>query len=414
MTKRLLVLGGGRHQVPLIRRAEERGIEVVLLDYLPDAPGRAFATHDLLQDALDIEAATATGRRLGISGVTTTGTDLAVVAMAAVAEALGLPCYLNLEGARTATDKTRMAAALGAAGLNMARKVELGPDDPPPRLPFPFPVVVKPADSQGQRGVTTVTGASQLGAAAAGARSHSATDRVIIEEFLVGPEFTANAWMSDGETRLLAVNDRVTYNPPPVLGVAFQHVYPSKWAAGRLDESARIMATIGEAYCMRNGPLYVQMIGTESGPVVVEAAARVGGGHESAMFPLIIGEGVEDRLIDLALDGTCSPVAHDERHSDGNSSVLVNFVLGSAGQVHSIAPLPHGDGVVDAQYYIRPGQVLGDVSNSLGRIGFFVVQGVDRRDALSVAASYYESLRVEDSSGRNLVLVPNPDYLNAP
>jgi biotin carboxylase len=407
------VLGGGRHQVPLIRAAEERGVEVVLVDYLPDAPGRAVATHSLVQDALDSAAAIDAGRRFGIDGVVTTGTDLAVVTMADVAAALGLPFWISPDAARTATDKTLMHGAFEAHGVAGARRLLLMPADEPDVGDVPYPVVVKPADSQGQRGVTRVDGVAGLPAAVELARRHSATRRVLVEQFLTGPEITANAWVQGGDVVLLAVNDRVSYNPPPHIGVAYQHVHPSHHALPHLDDIRDQLRRVATAYGMANGPLYAQMIVGDDRACIVEAAARVGGGHESSMFPLITGTDVESRLLDLALTGTCEPFGYDMTRADPPAHVAVTFVLGRAGTVDRFESLDsRPDGIVEAGWYCRPGTELGDVRDSLGRIGYFVTVGSDRDDLDRRSEAFYRSLKVLDAAGNNLVLEPEPALVN--
>src|SRR5258706_7378925 len=86
--KRLLVLGGGRHQLTLIRRAEARGVRVVLSDNVKNSPGRRFATYPTLTDWSDIEDNIRVAREFDVAGVMTSGTDQAVVTMADVASAL--------------------------------------------------------------------------------------------------------------------------------------------------------------------------------------------------------------------------------------------------------------------------------------------------------------------------------------
>lgn len=411
--RRLMVLGGGRHQIPLIVRAEQRGIEVVLVDYLSDAPARDVATHALLQDALDPAAAIAAGREYDIDGIVTTGTDLPVVTMAETAAALGLPCWITPEQARTATDKRLMHDALAAGGVPVASYRELGPDEPVEDAALALPVVVKPADSQGQRGVTRVTSAEQLAGATHLARGHSSSGRILVEEFLEGPEITANAWVQGDDVLLLAVNDRVTYNPPPHLGIAYQHVHPSRHAGELLDEIHSTLVRVAATFEMTSGPLYAQMIITPDGPTMVEVAARVGGGHESSMFPLITGSGVEDRLIDLALDGACEPFRYDMRHAQEPPHVTVTFVLGRAGAadvVPEMDDLPPG--IVEGGWYIRPGARLQDVRDSLGRIGYFVAHGTDAAELDATISGFYRSLKVCSTGGDNLVLVPEERYVN--
>ena len=106
------MLGAGIHQLPLIERAEERGIEVVVADYLPDSPGKAIATHVTMANAIDSDECTQVARDFDVDGVTTLGTDMPVVAMADVADRLGLPCYLTPSAARLATNKTQMSHAI--------------------------------------------------------------------------------------------------------------------------------------------------------------------------------------------------------------------------------------------------------------------------------------------------------------
>lgn len=403
-----MVLGGGRHQLPLIRRAAERDIETVLVDYLPNAPGRAVATYPTLADATDAVEAIRIGREYGIDGVITTGTDIPIRTMAAVASSLDLPTYLDEESAFVATDKEAMARTLSSFGVIMARRetVVRGAD----RRGSGFPVVVKPADSQGQRGISTVHVSTDLPEALERAWAASGTDRAVIEEFIEGPELTANAWLHRGEVSLLMVNDRITFNPRPYIGIAFQHRYPSVAASGFSGEVADVVVRVGRAYRMETGPLYIQMIITDEGPVVVEAAARVGGGHESRLVFHINGWRVDDSLIDLALgSGSEAPPALPDR-----AHALVNFILGSAGSV-SATPIPKEQpGVAEMSWYVNPGDTLSDVTNSLGRVGYFIGIGGDAGDLAEVTEAYYRSLVLPGSDGRNLVLTPSGDDLNRP
>lgn len=405
---RLMVLGGGRHQVPLIQRAEQRNIEVVLIDYLSDAPGRDMATYSELADATDAEAAIGFAKTYSVDGVITTGTDIPIRAMAAAAEALDLPHYLTPDSAYKATDKEAMFKALRAIGVPMAKRVIVD-DDQTPHVKA-LPVVVKPADSQGQRGITLVTRTDQVPAAIASAREASKSRRAVVEEYLPGPEFTANAWIHDGQLELLMVNDRVTFNPSPFLGVAFQHRYPSRAASAWVGDVESITRKIAKAYGLERGPLYIQMIATESGPVVVEAAARIGGGHESRLLLHLNGWSTDDALIDIALGepGSTPPGLPEDAHA------LVNFILGSSGTVGRLIEPELAEGISEAAWYVRPGTQLDDVTNSLGRVGYFIAEATSSAQLTEVSAAFYNTLELPSTEGGNLVHVPDPAVLNSP
>jgi biotin carboxylase len=412
--RRLLVLGAGRHQAGLIERAEQRGIRVVASDYYPDAPGKARASFPQNVDALDVAANVALAERFAVDGVITTGTDMAVVTMADVADACGLPCYLTPRTARIATNKVLMSEHLARHGGRRPRSVAIGAgeDARAAVARLHHPVVVKPADSQGQRGMARVDDPERLEPAVADAIVASRTGSAIVEEFVTGPEVTASAWVSDGVPHVLVVTDRVTYNPPPHIGIAFRHVYPSAAAAGRLAEIVAQVRACAAAYEMAEGPLYIQMLVADDGVWIVEGGARVGGGHEAALIPHVTGVDLLDRLIDLALTGRAEPVTHDYDDTAPGTHALVNFLLARPGTVDRLAgyedPPP---GFVEGGFYVGEGFTQGEIVDSLGRVGWFLAEGDDRADMLARADAVYRHLRLEDGAGTDLLFLPEPETL---
>jgi biotin carboxylase len=416
VAKRLLVLGAGRHQKALIRRAEARGVEVVVADYYPDAPGKAFASHSTLCDALDSEACIAVAKEYAVDGVITSGTDLAVVTMADVAAELGLPCAVTPESARRATNKLMMSAAYEEAGVRRPayREVSAASEADAVAASLELPVVVKPADSQGQRGTRLVTERAALDDALDAALAESRVGRAIVEAFISGPEITVSAWVQDGVPAILTITDRVTFNPPPAIGICFQHVYPSVAARGLLPEIQHEVGRISAAYELVEGPLYIQMLVHGGEVYVVEAGARVGGGHEASLIPLVTGVDVTERLIDLALEGRAE--RFDFRYAeDPEVAALVNFLVANPGIVSSLENMEalKDSGVLEeGEYYVAEGHVQEPVSNSLGRVGYFLTKAEDRTALLRKSRDAYSELAVRDGEGRDLLFVPDGELMN--
>ena len=308
--RRLLVLGAGRHQETLIQRAEERGVAVVAVDYYPDAPGQGYASHPELVDALDVPANIELAeryrrRRCGDPGNRPGGRDDGDSGRGARAALLPHaaerpPRHRQVGDGRRLCRSRRAPAPL--------RGVSDVANTPSATRQLTLPVVVKPADSQGQRATVRVDHRSGLAPAVADAIAESRTGRAIVDEWVTGPEVTVSAWVSAGGPHILMVADRITINPPPTVGVAFQHVFPSLAAVDALPEMERQIAAVTRAYGMREGPLYVQMIVNGGDTVTIEGGARVGGGHEVGLTPIATGVDVVDRLIDLALTGEAEPV----------------------------------------------------------------------------------------------------------
>jgi biotin carboxylase len=413
MEPRLLVLGAGRHQKELIRRAEARGLRVVASDYYPDAPGKSLASYPVDLDATAIAENVTLARKFAVRGVTTLGTDLALVTMAEVAAALGLPCYLTPEAARTATNKARMARVFAANGIPRAAWSEISSPAQARHTarPFGLPLVVKPADSQGQRGIHKVSEGGALEAAVADALRASRSGCAIIEPFLDGYEVTANAWAKGDDVRIQMITDRVTYNPLPAIGICFQHVYPSQRASGLRSRIGEVLRGIARCYGVSDAPLYVQMLVSAGDIFVIEAACRVGGGHESSLSPIATGVEVLDRLIDLALEGRSAAIedAHDESGARGHA--LVNFLLARPGTVARLEGMQTNPLILEGEYYIRPGHECRPIVDGQGRIGYFIARDVSRARLLERAAAAYRSLTVADAAGRNLLFTPEPREL---
>lgn len=416
MEPRLLVLGAGRHQKDLIRRAEARGMRVVASDYYPDAPGKAIASYPVDLDALAIEENVTLARKFGVRGVITSGSDLALVTMAEVAAALRLPCYLTPEAARTATNKTRMARAFAVNGVPRVpwREARSRAEAAEAARDFGFPVVVKPADSQGQRGTSRVAENGALEAAVAAALDASRGGSAVVEPFLDGYEVTASAWAKGDDVRIQMITDRVTYNPYPSIGICFQHIYPSLRAAGLQGPVREALRRIAGCYGVTDAPLYVQMIVRDGELRVVEAACRVGGGHESSLSPIATGVEVLDRLIDLAIDGRSAAIddAHDETGSRGHA--LVNFLLarpGTAAVLEGFEELRSSGRIVEGEYYVAPGHECRQIVDGQGRVGYFIARDLSRARLLQRAAAAYGSLTLADSGGKNLLFVPRSEEL---
>lgn len=411
--QRLLVLGAGRHQAPLISRAEQRGICTIALDPYPDSPGKRAASIASQGDAMDTERVLQVAREHHVDGVTTIGTDQPVLVMAQVAAALGLPCHLDEQGALAATNKTVMGPTLRRAGVPMPHSVTLDPRSDPASVEYPdLPCVVKAADSQGQRGMSVVRSRDELRDAIPRARQASRSSTVVVDHFHEGPELTINAWIVDGKAVLAAPLDRITVNPPPSIGICLQHVFPSVHVDD--GETFRSIAeSVARAYGVSRGPLYIQAVASSDGYRVIEAASRVGGGHEAQLFPRLMTFDLVDRVIDLALGRPEAPIRIESTVGSG----LVNFVVISPGRVAELGDFDSlvADGLVDeGAWYIRPGHEQGAIVDSMDRLGYFIVTGPDRTATLDRARRSYAALQALDASGSNLVTWPDDSIMNRP
>ena len=183
--KKLLLLGGSSQQVVAIETAKGLGLETVLCDYLPDNPGQYHADRFYLVSTTDQEAVLEVARKERIDGVIAYASDPAAPTAAYVAEQLGLPtnpaksvdmlCNKDRFRKFLSENGFTVPEAAGCTSLEEARAAQ---------KKMSYPLIVKPVDSSGSKGVTVVRGPEELEQAVQFALGFSRADRIVIEEFI--------------------------------------------------------------------------------------------------------------------------------------------------------------------------------------------------------------------------------------
>ena len=381
--KRLLVLGAGPAQLGLLRAARERGLFVIACDRDPGAPGFQFADRRAVVSAEDEPALAQLARAEGVHGVIAPGIDWPVAVAARIAAQLGLPHPLSPETAALAVSKQRQRGRLAEAGVPQPRwHVTTHIEDS-----LPLPAAVKPADRQGQKGLTLVTERRALAEAVELAVSESRAGVALVEEYVAGPEVTVNAFSVAGRFHPLTVTDRLTAEPP-AFGVALAHAWPSEAPGKEAVETARRAA---EALGIAEGPTYTQVRIGGDGPQVVELAARLGGGHDAELCQAALGIDLNGLALAAALG---EPVSVPEPHPTGGA--CVRFLVppeGTLVRVEGLEDAVDVPGVLDARAYRAPGYRFGPFRRGADRAGFVLARGDSRDDALARADRAADRIR---------------------
>jgi biotin carboxylase len=387
---RLLVLGAGPAQLGLLEAARERGLHVIAADRDPQAAGFEHADERAVISTDDEPALGRHARAREIDGVISPGADWAVGVAARIAERMGVPHPIDGATAGLTTSKARQRERFAEAGVPQPRVVRAGEE---PVLPC----VVKPADQQGQRGLSIVRARGELEAAVASAVEVSRGGGYLIEELVEGPEVTVNAVSVDGAFVPLAVTDRLTAEPP-AHGVALAHVWRSESDTEAAVEAAEAAAA---ALGVRNGPTYTQIRLGRDGPRVMELAARLGGGHDAELVEAATGVPLNSLALDFALGlrPSWSHVPSDSLLPGGlGRGVCVRFLVAPVGELRSVEGIDAAgavEGVRWVRSYRRPGWRFGPLLRGGDRAGAILAVGASREDALERARRAAEAVRFE-------------------
>ena len=202
--KKLMVMGAGIYQVPLIKAAREMGIYTIAVSIPGNYPGFGYADEVLHINTVDSEAVLKAAQERQIDGICTAGTDVAVMTIGRVNDAMGLS-GISYEAAKIACDKVLMKQCYEENGIRTARyrKVYFNEDVNEKIKGLEYPLIFKIVDSSGSRGIMRIDSPSQILQAILNAQAFTRKDYYIVEEFIVGREFGAQAFVMDGKVQFI-------------------------------------------------------------------------------------------------------------------------------------------------------------------------------------------------------------------
>src|SRR5262245_30274160 len=397
MAKAFVLTGGSRSQLGLLEQARALGHEVAVVDGSERAPLLEDADYAIVRSFTDVGGVAGDLEQRGIEpvAVATMGSDQAVLPTAQLAERLELP-GLPVATARTVADKRRMRAAFERAKVLCPKGREAASFEEAEQAFHQLggPVVVKPVDGSAQRGVTEVRVEGELAPAVDRALAASRTGAIVLEQYLVGDEFTVNGFLLEGDYFPMSVTQRLLYPPPP-LGVCIAHRYPSGVAdEERIFEFAHAAS---RAVGLKTGPSYVQIRVQDGRPWAIEVGARLGGGKDAELAKLVTGF---DAIRANVLWALGELRREDLGHGEPQAPVgQVRFVVHEPGRIVRLdtAPALALDGVHEAGWYWREEMTLRPLSSGAERLGYLLLTAQDGEELDALTERALAALDIEIS-----------------
>lgn len=280
--KKLMLLGGLRYLLPVIEAAHHHGIYVITVDYLPDNIAHRYSDEYHNVSIIDKDAVLALAQELQIDGIMSFAVDPGVVSAAYVAEKMGLPFQCSYESACVLQDKSKFRKFLADNGFNVpnARGYSENDDALKELDYFNWPVIVKPVDSAGSKGVTRVDDPADLPAAIAHALECSPSRHYIIEDFLekAGPSMGDECFIVNGKLKYNAFYDQFFDNEAKNPYAPSGEYWPSAMAQERECEFKGELQRLIDLLGIRTGIFNVECrVCTDGKAYLMEVSPRAGG-----------------------------------------------------------------------------------------------------------------------------------------
>jgi len=281
-TKKLLILGGSRYILPVIKTAHELGINVITCDYLPNNVAHKFSDQYYNISVTDQNAVLKCAQTEKIDGIISFACDPGVVTAAYIAEKLGLPFQGSYESTAILQDKGRFRKFLADHHFNVpyAKRYTNVKEPFKDILSFHWPVIVKPVDSAGSKGVNRVDTPDQLEDAIGQALKISQCNAFIIEDYIIfeGYHSSADFFTEDGELKFATYSDQIfdteAKNPYTPAYIIWPSSMKKEHQDALTDETQRLMRLLD----MKTGIYNIETcVGTDGKPYLMEVSPRGGG-----------------------------------------------------------------------------------------------------------------------------------------
>lgn len=363
--KKLLLLGAMPTHIPVIQRAKERGIYVITCDYIPDNPGHKYADEAHYDSTTDNNAVYSLAKKCNVDGIMTFNSDPAAATAAYVSEILGLSSS-GYNAVSIMSEKDKFRQFLYDNGFNTPRFNrytsfnELWED----KFSFQWPIIIKPVDSSGSKGVSVVFNENQMSSCFEEAMSFSRSKRVIVEEFIEseGAQIHGNAFVKNGKIEFIYLGDHhfdAKINNLLPISTTWPSVRKTAEIKAVEKEVQRFITAIG----YKQGGIDIEArISAKDGKIyLIEVGARNGGDYVPIVIQKASGFNFIDAWIDCVLEETTE---HNKVCKSGFFCYIVIHAKHS-GLLKEIRISPAlQKRIIERHDYLHPGEDIGIGSSS--------------------------------------------------
>lgn len=292
--KKLMLLGGIRYLLPVIKAAHEQGYYVITADYLPDNIAHRYSDEYVNVSIIDKDAVLKVARERCIDGIMSFGVDPGVLAASYVQNQMGLPSFGPYESVEILQHKDKFRAFLKKHNFNVpwAYGHASVKDAWNAKDSFTYPLIVKPTDSAGSKGVTRVDDETGLQAALQHAYNHSIKGHIIVEEFIEkqGCSSDSDSFSVDGQLQVVTFSAQRFDAKAAGEFVPAAYSWPSTMTVSQENELKSELQRLLSLLHMKTSVYNIETrVGTNGKTYIMEVSPRGGGNRLSEMIRYATG-----------------------------------------------------------------------------------------------------------------------------
>lgn len=401
-----IVLGGTVPHKFLIENLKERGYYTILIDYNKNPSAASSADLHLQESALNKATVEEIAIEHKASLIISVALDQPLPVAIEVAEKLNLPTPFSQSTALNLTNKGRMKSVLAAYGVDTPESQVMISEGPDTYCDIEYPLVIKPEDGTGSKGITIVDRKGSLKQALEGAYKFSSTGKAIVEKYIVGRELSVDVMICKKKSKVLLCRERhkqsVDKDEHPLQCVAT--LCPAQISVEESKKIREATEKISKAFNVVDGVMLVQGILDEKGTFkVIEVAGRVSGGP-GGFYAVKNKTGID--LIDYFID--CYLDKAEDKHPTDNKKIYATGSLyckkGVLGVFTNVNYLLDS-GVVDSfNPYKNPGDLIPSGYTTKNRVAGYAVSANSRDELKDKLEKLFKMVDAIDVKGHSLLM----------
>jgi carbamoylphosphate synthase large subunit len=397
MTKRnntALILGGTEPHISLIKSLKRLNYRTILVDYTENPPAKFYADIHERISTLESDLVLSLAIKEDVDLIISTCVDQANVIACHVSEKLNLPHLYCHRAAEQISKKSEMKSAMFELDIPTS-KFLVARSASPDVSSLSFPLIVKPSDCTGSKGVVRIEHENELSENVKNALDLSPSGTAIVEEYVEGDEVQVDFFLVEGEPHLLMSRTKVKGAfEKGEFQQSHGSVTPSKLTNKQLQKLKNYARALSKAFELRTTPFFVQAIVNGEDVNIIEFAPRIGGGLSHSLIKLVTG-------VDVITQSVNAHLGYELDIEVENSSNFFRTGLfyskgGTLGSIKGVEDCI-ADGTIELFVaYKEFGQELGAELASRNRVGAFIVKSDSEEGVARLASEALRRIKIYD------------------
>lgn len=401
-----IILGGTNPHRALIHNLKKKGYNTLLIDYNDNPPAKDIADHHIKESTLDQEKVLDIAVNHNAKLVISTCIDQANVTACYVSEKLGLPTPYSYQCALNISNKEFMKKKMLENGIPTSNFISVKEDEEYDISSLKFPLVVKPADSNGSKGVRKVESEAELARYLPDALFYSRSKKVIIEEFVEGSEIGIDCFLTSTKAYIISTHrKRKPDADDGAVIFSIGSISPADISDNVTQKLHKVALQIAKVFNLKNTPLLIQAIVNNDNVKIIEFAPRIGGGLNFKKIKLF----TQFDIIDAAVNSFIG-IPVDPKFTETKCYYSENHIYtepGVFGEISGYQDLIDEGILVDLYPNKTRGMIIQAGKASKDRAASFIVKGDSKQEIIEKVGIALKKIKIKDISGSEMKFLHN-------